>query len=103
VASVRKPSVASVVRQYRSLTEKLKSIQDRDEEPPRAMFDAIYKLAGQLSLLPATSDQELADKAAVVLDWVEGDHLPSEISASLCRDVLELVAAKKLGNPASEP
>jgi hypothetical protein len=39
----------------------------------------------------------------VVLDWVEGDHLPSEISASLCRDVLELVAAKKLGNPASEP
>lgn len=103
MASFRKASVTSVVHQYRALTEELQSIQNRDEEPPRAVFDALYKLAGPLSSLPATSEKELADKAAVVLDWVDGDHLPSEISASLCRDVLELVAAKKLRLPSSEP
>jgi hypothetical protein len=101
MAQFRKPSITSVVREYRALTEELKLIQDKDEEPPRTVFDAIYKLAGQLSALPATSEQELADKAEVVLDWVDGDHLPSEISASLCRDVLELVAAKKLADLAS--
>jgi hypothetical protein len=89
----RASHIARVANQYQALKHVLEAFDDDDEDAPEALLDRATLLVWKLTRLQASTGEELAHKASVLLDWIDSDDLPSRLAASLCRDTVRAFPA----------
>lgn len=86
----RKLDIAMAAKEYRALQVVLAGIEAEGEEAREFLNERSSRLVRRLIALSASSGEELAHKAAVLLDWITADDMTSQLTASLCRDTVHV-------------
>jgi len=89
--------------EYRALRADLDRVADLDElgDPVR---DRLTALARSMVKTPSGTARELASKAEVLMDWLDPNGsgvVAAELTASLCRDILQLFPGEPQRNAAT--
>lgn len=95
--------IAHVVCEYQAIQRGLEAIGD-DEEAAREELQAKQTaIAMQLVQMPAASGPELAQKALVLLDWVNAEDISGELTVSLCKDALRTFLPRAARRSVQDP
>lgn len=95
--------IAHVVSEYQGIQRRLDSWSD-DEDAVREELQAKQTaIAMQLIEMPAASGPELAQKALVLLDWLIDQDVPTELTASLCKDAVRIFLPHVGGRSGRQP
>lgn len=83
-------AISKTAAEYAALQIVLRGLEGDDHDAPEILLERQSTLVQRLIASPASSGPELAYKAHVLLGWIEGDDLPSELTLSLCRDTVRV-------------
>lgn len=83
-------AICRTALQFKALQLVLQGMNEDELEPPDLLLERRAALFMRLVAMPATSGTELALKAHVLLDWVQGDDFPGKLTLSLCRDAVKI-------------
>ena len=82
--------IALVVSEYQGIQRRLDARSDEDDAVREELQAKQSAIAMRLIQMPAASGPELAQKALVLLDWLIAQDVPSELTASLCKDAVRI-------------
>ena len=82
--------VAVIMAEYQTLKTSLQTRTRGQDDPPEDLDVRLSLLMSELIATPASSGEDLAWKAVVLLDWMLPEDLPTDLAVSLCFDAVRL-------------